>query len=423
MKKYYKSILQVVMASVLVITPAVNAEEVAAGTILSKDNYESLKEQTLDGHRIGDLLTDTQLMMVKEHNLTMALRKSEPLQMDPGFLAADRDFGGKATLDAATKTVKNHVKGIPFHDVQLDDPDAGLKLGWNQYYANPVMADSWFGIGDITITDAEKGYLDNFVGTNARMICEGRSYGEPNVCGDNDHQRFLLVLWKPYDIAGLGLFSKQYNNGKGDDAWVYIKSIRRTRRSAGGKTWMDPQPKMDQLNDDAQGINGYPLWYKSWKVVRKRHVLTVLHADEPGNDWKLEDVIVMEPPYWNPNPKTQSWEVREVYEVEVIMPDEHPYGKKVMYMDIDYPFFHMGDIYDKKGELWRLWRQSYSQIGADTASPYLAFLNNQAIDFQYRRATYVGVRNMKINQLSPEFFKPSALKKAASGALKKELDK
>ena len=43
-----------------------------------------------------------------------------------------------------------------------------------------------------------------------------------------------------------------------------------------------------------------------------------------------------------------------------------------------------------------------------------------AIDFQNERATYIRIGLNKLNCLSPDFFKPNVLKKAASGALGEE---
>jgi hypothetical protein len=48
------------------------------------------------------------------------------------------------------------------------------------------------------------------------------------------------------------------------------------------------------------------------------------------------------------------YEPREVFVVEGIPPDEHPYGKKILYADAEFPaHFWEIDIYDKKGKYWK----------------------------------------------------------------------
>jgi hypothetical protein len=46
-----------------------------------------------------------------------------------------------------------------------------------------------------------------------------------------------------------------------------------------------------------------------------------------------------------------------------------------------------------------------------------------AIDFQNQRATYIRIGLNKLNCLSPDFFTPEVLQKAASGALAEEASK
>jgi hypothetical protein len=40
--------------------------------------------------------------------------------------------------------------------------------------------------------------------------------------------------------------------------------------------------------------------------------------------------------------------------VEVTMPKEHPYGKRIMYMDTKFPRFYMTEHYDKSGQFVKM---------------------------------------------------------------------
>ena len=395
-----------------------NAKELPEGTVISADNLDQIMNDTFQGIKIGDLLTEKFQIWVRDYALKMKLGKSTTLKMPPAYLAATEKYKGQAQL-TPEKTVANYTAGVPFDNVDPNDPDCGWKLTWNHYYGNPIMGDSWIAYGDVKIYDAHKGEIDHFQAWSAKSIFEGRTSGEPRIGSENDHARYLLVLTKPYDIAGIGVFNKQYNNGKLDDGWAYVKALRRVRRTAGGKSWMDPQPKMDLLNDDNQAILGYPGWFKKWECKGKRHVLAVVTDRDPNKPFKYEDVVDEKNfPHWNTIDVT--WEPREVYVVETEPPDEHPYGRKVLYMDVDYPFYYHGEIYDKKGDFWRIWRQSYSPIKTCDGAPAYGFAMTNAIDFQRERATYIRIGLNKLNCLGPEFFEASVLKKAASGALEEE---
>lgn len=419
-KNFGRWFAMTVMSVALVANAA--AKDVPVGTILSKDNLSALENDTFQGKRIGDLLTESQRIWIKDYSLKMKLGPTTELKVDPAYLEATKQNAGQAKFDAKTKTVSNYKAGIPFPSIDEKDPDAGYKLAWNQYYANPVMGDNWIAVGDVTIVDGSKGTIDRFEAISAKMLMEGRTTGGPARIGnEGDHARYLLTLSKPYDLAGLGIYTKQYSNGNLDDAWVYVKSIRRTRRVAGGKSWMDPQPKMDLLNDDNQGVNCYPLWYKNWRLLEKRWILAVVTGPNPNLKHNYNDYVEQSAPYWNPINVT--WEPREVYVVEAIPPAEHPYAKKVLYQDVELPFYYQSDIYDRKGDLWRLWRETYSPITAKNGKPGLTFFNTQAIDFQRNRATYIDIVSTNLN--NPEFndnaFSPDMLQLAGGGGLDKYL--
>lgn len=398
------------------------AKEVPPGTVLSKDNLAALEKDTFQGIPIGKLLTDSQRMWITSYNLKMKLGKTTNLKVDPAYLEATKKNAGTAKFDPVKKTVSNYKAGIPFPNVDVKDPDAGYKLAWNNYYANPVMGDNWIAVGDVTIVDAKKGSIDRFEAISAKLAMEGRTTGGPAEVGNpGDHARYLLVLSKPYDLAGLGIYTQQYSNAQLDDAWAYVKSIRRTRRVAGGKSWMDPQPKMDLLNDDNQAVNCYPLWYKGWQLLEKRWILAVVTGPNPNAKHDYKNYVEQAPPFWNPTNLT--WEPREVYVLQATMPAEHPYAKKILYQDAKLPFYYQSDIYDRKGNIWRIWRETYSQVRAKNGQPGIAFFNTQAIDFQRNRATYIDIVKTQLN--NPAFnhkaFSPDMLAAGGTGGLDKYL--
>lgn len=420
LKKYQSVIIGLSIGCLM--TAAVSAKELAEGTVINAANLDQVINDTFEGHKIGDLLTEKFQVWVRDYGLNMQLGKSEDLELAPSYLEATQKYGGQASLSG--NTVQNYTAGIPFPNLDVNDPECGIKAAYNHYHANPIMGNSWMALGDVKIYDANKGEIDHFTAWSGKTIFEGRTIGEPKIGNPDDHARYLLVLTNPYDIAGIGVFNKQYNTGtKLDDGWVYLKSLRRVRRTAGGKSWMDPQPKMDLLNDDNQTILGHPTWFSDWKCTDKRTILVVINKAYDPNleyDWDFA-ADEKTAPHWNP--KNVIWEPRDVIVVETTPPDEHPYGKKVMYMDAIYPLYYHSEIYDKKGDFWRIWRESYAKIKTCDGEPGYGFVHTMAIDFQRERATFIRIGLDALNCISPEYFDPGVLKKAASGALETEMFK
>ena len=186
---------------------------------------------------------------------------------------------------------------------------------------------------------------------------------------------------------------------------------------------MDPVGNLDILNDDNWLLNAYPLWYKEYRYLGKRWILAVTHqpaipGQDPGLRWDFKS-----PPHWNP--KGLTVEPREVHVIEAIPPAEHPYSKKILYMESDpyFPHFYLGEYYDKKQELWRIANQGFGPLKMADGKPgfFTTFL--LYVDVQRERATLVDInpdpRHYVLNRPNarPEDFKPELLKDAAEGKL------
>lgn len=391
-------------------------KELPPGFIVESGNIDAIWEDTFDGHKIKDLFTDKMAMWVRDYGLKMPLRRHETIELDPRYIAATNQNAGKAIFDPASKTVSGYVAGIPFPTVDIADPNAAHKLIWNHRLANPVIPDVWIADAPIAVTGKEDGVIRNLRGSNYRFRMSGRYTGTESTLGSgSEHIRLVLALSKPYDVAGLGIFQVQYADGRPDDVSVYVKSLRRVRRVSGSGAWMDPQPQMDLLNDDNQGIDAWPLWYRDFKLIEKRWILAVMHAPNPNLPHQLQDRLDMNSPYWNPI--NVDWEPREVYVIEATPPAEHPYGRKVLYMETSFPTFVLSEIYDKKGQFWRIWRQSYAPITGVDGYPGLGFTHTQAVDFQFERATYIDAQNYQINdpKLKERNFNANILSEFAAG--------
>jgi hypothetical protein len=240
------------------------------------------------------------------------------------------------------------------------------------------------------LIDGKKGIHAEPIAEFTRYNMKGRLNG-PSVEGNGkERSRQLLFFKEPAEMKGLGTFTSLYDSAQVPDAWVYIPAVRRVRRLSGG-AWMDPVGSSDQLQDDLEIFNARPSWYKSYKLLGKRWVLAAanskLPAWNPNGKAFAERYPVLEQgePHWNMN--NDRFEPREVWVVEAVTPDIHPYSKKVLYMDAKYPRIHYGEAFNRKGEFWKFLEfHSFPMKGEDG---YLSVQSSGGaiIDFQRNHAT------------------------------------
>ncbi len=341
----------------------VQAGELPAGFVITKDNYDKIKTETFEGKTVASMVPERLETMIRKFGLTIKLANSKKIEMDPKYVGATKDNVKNVKFDPATRTMSGWKAGMPFppETIKLDDPTAGDKVIWNlraaTYGATMDLRDiSFVFIGGASGVERVQRWQSR------RYYMEGRLDGGPVSEGDGSiAQKTYLFATSPQDIRGLGTFSIRYNDAtsaKPDDTWAYLKSVRRTRRLSGG-AWMDPIGGTDQLYDDWDIWDAFPTKYRANKLIGKRWVLAVAHSplvsvDNGKRDTPAEfpSVGLTDAPYYFPA-KHIEWEPREVYVVEGTPPPEHPYSKKVVYMEVNFPRPYLGEMYDQKGEFWK----------------------------------------------------------------------
>ena len=382
------------------------AAELEPGFVLTKANYDQVKNDTFEGKTIASMVPARLEEMIKTHGLTIKLAKQKKIEMDAKYVEATRKGVGQVKFNTADRTMSGWVAGMPFppETIKMDDPSAGDKVIWNlraaTYGATMDLRDISF-----VFIHGEKGVERVQRWQSRRYYMEGRLDGGAVSEGDgNIAQKTYLFATSPQDIRGLGTFSIRYNDptsAKPDDTWAYLKSVRRTRRLSGG-AWMDPIGGTDQLYDDWDIWDAFPTKYRANKLVGKRWVLAVAHSplvsvDKSKRDTPQEfpSVGLTEAPYFFPA-KHIEWEPREVYVVEGTPPPEHPYSKKIVYMEVDFPRPYLGEMYDQKGEFWKFMVfQNRPDIGEDGYKAVMPVVGH-VIDVKRNHST-TWSSNMKAN--------------------------
>ena len=418
----------IVIASVLALTLSapVSAKELTPGTVISAANLDQVLTDTFEGHTIDSMLTDQRKKMIRDFKWTFRLKRSEPIVFPDHWLAATKKFSGQVTYDEKARDVKGYVAGLPFPTIKAEDPHAGIKIVWNWFLSQAwainstnVMAGG-SNIGGFNQISFDKGFERGPGGINNQYRFLGRTT-EPHTIGDGSVvKKQIIMTTSPYDNAGLGAFNITYRDGRPDDVWAYIKSVRRIRRISGGN-WMDSLAGTDLLGDDNYGLDAHPNWYKSWKVKEKRWMLVAAHGVKYRarvEKTLAERINLKDAPYGAL--LDVDYEPREVFVLEGIPPDEHPYGKKVLYTDVEFPamFWEM-DVYDKKGAYWKYANVVGAQCDHADGKIGMCPTDYPVYDMQRRHGTPIMVAGGSYQgvQSDPASWNPGMIEKGIAGQL------
>ena len=100
-----------------------------------------------------------------------------------------------------------------------------------------------------------------------------------------------------------------------------------------------------ELGDSYYGYAGHIAWM-DWKFLGEKEIIGVVHAQNfpvkwaDGVDWAFDDV----------------WEKRKVYVIEGTSKlPQYAYSKRVLFIDKETWGIPYSDIYDRSGELWKIW--------------------------------------------------------------------
>ena len=395
------------------------AEELPVGTTIGPDNLAQVLDESFDGHRIGDMLSDPMQMWIRDFNLTMRLAKPGDYKIPSHLTAATEANVGQATFNRETKLVEGWTAGTPFPPDQIDinDPDAGYKAAYNFFYTPAFRNDSAEFDSHTILIGAKRGLEQTQKLINYQYTMQGRTSAGPLNLDPDILKKQLVVVQSPYDVAGLGSFNIRYANGKQDNAWAYIKSVRRVRRIS-GNFWMDPVANLDLLGDDNGLIDASPSWYADVKLLGVQHILAVPNTPgmvDPENLGARIDLV--NPPHWNPI--NSDWEPREVFVLRIDYPEVHPYSYKIVYMEKGFPQNWLGEMYDKKEQLWRIGLFMGIQMETENGEPAMAFSQVPVCDFQRLHCSQITVTALRLNnkELRAQDFSERNIEKVAKGQL------
>jgi len=322
--------------------------DVAPGDRITDQNIEKLK----------DLISPGMEWCIK-HGWPLTITETKRVEWPKAYKEATEKYSGQVKLSADGLTVQNYVAGQPFPNIDPKDPQIANKIMWNYSY-NFLATDDV----DLRNFDADTGsiadhgplsverhfLLDHF----RRLFWTGRLYVDPKPEKPNANgyraQQGLYPILEPFDLKGVGALGNRYiDAAKQDDSWLYLPSLRRVRRLSTAQR-SDALFGQDTDQDSYFGYSGHIAWM-DFKFLGERELIGAFHAQHyPAKynekvDWAFDDV----------------WEKRRVYAVEGISKlPQYAYGKRVLFIDKEAWIIPFSDIYDRSGELWKIWINDFS---------------------------------------------------------------
>ena len=153
-------------------------------------------------------------------------------------------------------------------------------------------------------------------------------------------------------------------------AWIYNAGQRRVRRAPDVK-YDGPGTASDGLrtSDDLDLYNGAPDRYE-WKLVGKKELYIPYNAYRLlDKNLKYEDIVKK----GHLNPEFLRYELHRVWVVEATLKEgqRHIYARRTFYFDEDTWQISIGDLYDGRGELWRV-REAHNLSHYQVKVPWYA---------------------------------------------------
>lgn len=229
-------------------------------------------------------------------------------------------------------------------------PETGAQVVWNHLVryqgigstgrlvtASPQKQSGRFSIGSLERTsysrfhDPERPTYEDMEGIGGEQITE---------------------IMSPTQLAGSMMLIREAVNGD-RETWRYMPGQRRVRRLPDFR-YDNPIAELDGLivADQANMYNGQLDRY-DWTLVGKQELYIAY------NDWKLNDKAhsyqkILQPRF--PARDVMRYELHRVWKVEATLRPglRHLYNRRVLYSDEDSWIVAATELYDGRGELWRV---------------------------------------------------------------------
>jgi Protein of unknown function (DUF1329) len=278
------------------------------------------------------------------------------------FQRATREHRGTARI-GPDQSLEGYVAGEPFPMAEIQctgDPDAGAKIAWDFDYR-------WQGAGPAVhgrYTYWDRGEeLPLYYEAQSRIVMLSHRPEAQYASKDGDLFRGEQRKWAltvgvdaPFDAKGIALITYRYKaadnalaHTRNDDTWVYVPTLRRVRRISSYQR-TDAVSGTDFTFDDLGGFNGIVPQY-AWSCLGEQDVLATVNSQVKAYPYTRDHNFG---PY-GLSLADDRWELRHTLKIRFQPKNaDHPYSKKIMYVDRNTGEILYSFAYDRQGNLWKI---------------------------------------------------------------------
>ncbi|HTW88578.1 MAG TPA: DUF1329 domain-containing protein [Candidatus Binataceae bacterium] len=323
------------------------------GTVITLQNWQQYKQFMPDGVQA---LFAGKYFWKFPPDFRMVIGPTHSYPLPAEYLKNTEKYSGQVKiidLPNGGHSVTGYVAGIPFPNPQ--DP---LK-GWK------ILANMWWDY----IPHLQCGYdkfvlVDRFLSTHEETVLQvyrrtghisdpGQPIDDPATPGI-EFTEYLSVL-APEQSKYVAQLSLYYSDPtRTEDLFLFVPALRRSLRlSAAARC--SPTVGTDFTQDDARNSNyngGITRFQSQW--LRDGKFVSLMNADLT----QAGDLTKIYRPVFFPSPSIGSFEVRDMYVIDVRrVPSEavgYCYGKKIIYVDKQLGYGIWTEAYDEPMRLWKI---------------------------------------------------------------------
>lgn len=324
------------------------------GLVINKANLEQFKDIVDPGDQLA----------IQKGWYEITVGQTVSYDPFPKYVEETKKNLNKAKLGEKLGEIVGYAGGLPFpEEPKADDPRAGEKLAWNFKY-NYGAGDAsqytpfFYKFRNLNDGKTERSIQFGYYVQKHKFRVNQPPVPEVTPNPSNIFRSFYIRVQEPQDVKDTQLLIQRFQNDTlRDDAYLYLGFQRRVRRLATGQT-TDPFLGTDLMIEDFEGYNAR-VSDSTWQYKGTRTMLLPMYNH---NELKLSDEEKQPDGYRYVGATGKgncfidiTWQPRKVYVLEGTPVDaSHPVGKRVFYMDAQTFTLPQTLIYDRKGELWKI---------------------------------------------------------------------
>ncbi len=328
------------------------------GQSWSADPEVGMKITKVNMHEYDDYLPPSVQIMLG-YGMTMEVGEYESCPWPKAFIDATEKYSSQVELSEDNLALHNYTAGMPFPNIDANDPAAAWKIMWNHEH-KPAFSDDVRTEWVVENMD-DRGYVEKMLSSDVwrRLKWEGRIIHDPKPIIEHEPPMRFTEQWgpiqTPFDLKGTSFLSYRYEEAqRSDDSWLYLPALRRVRRySTSDRSGTLFGGDIDQ--DSIWGFNSKPEWW-DFRLLGEREILVPMHTGKYGtlDLWCGTSGTAS----WVPCVK---WEKRKVWLIKGT-PERLPvyaFSKRHLWVDQEVYNVTTSEIFDKAGELWKVWQNTF----------------------------------------------------------------